>query len=74
MLAPVDRLRARAWAQDELTGLIKITRDAHRPDERVDLDEVVDCARTFSNLIARAPALLEGGRETLPARAAKGSS
>lgn len=50
-------------------------RDAHRPDERVDLDEVVDCARTFSNLIARARALLEGvGREPLPARAAEGSS
>ncbi len=50
-------------------------RDAHRPDERVDLDEVVDCARTFCNLIARARALLEeGGREALPARVAEGSS
>jgi hypothetical protein len=45
------------------------------PVDRLHLDEVVDCARTFSNLIARARALLEGvDREALPARAAEGSS
>jgi acetylornithine deacetylase/succinyl-diaminopimelate desuccinylase-like protein len=49
-------------------------RDAHRPDERVDLDEIVDCARTFSILIARSQALLEAaGGEPLPAPAAEGS-
>ena len=40
-------------------------RDAHRPDEHVDLAEVVDCAQTLANLIAGARELLDvGGTRT----------